>query len=198
MKRDQKIKEIFHIERTKEFPNSAHTPKYTKRFSGYWVTHYRVKLKEENLTEKDHNTLAEIQVASVLMHAWSEVEHDLVYKPFSGDLSREELAILDEINEIVLSGEIALERLQSAMAERTKRKKNITDKFELTNYLINSIMSRNMAQNLGNTSLLNNYLSTTKSVDIKKLNDYLDHINIDSKDSISDQILNDLLIHDYD
>ena len=46
------------------------------------------------------------------MHAWSEVEHDLVYKPLAGDLSEEELAILDEINGLVLTGEIALERLQ--------------------------------------------------------------------------------------
>jgi len=192
------INELFHIEKTKEFPSAAHTPKYTKRFSGYWASHYRVKLKEESLTKRYLDTLAEIQVASVLMHAWSEVEHDLVYKPFSGDLSKEELAILDEINGLVLTGEIALERLQSAMADRTRQKKNITDKFELTNYLISSVMSRNMAHNLGNTSLLNNYLSTTKSLDIKNLDGYISNINIDSKDSISDQILNDLLINDYD
>ena len=37
----------------------------------------------------------------MLMHAWSEVEHDLVYKPFSGNLSASELAILDEINGLV-------------------------------------------------------------------------------------------------
>lgn len=195
---DEIINELFHIEKTKNFPSAAHTPKYTKRFSGYWASHYRVKLKEESLTKRYLDTLAEIQVASVLMHAWSEVEHDLVYKPFSGDLSKEELAILDEINGLVLTGEIALERLQSAMADRTRQKKNITDKFELTNYLISSIMSRNMAHNLGNTSLLNNYLYTTKSLDIKNLDDYIDNINIDSKDSISDQILNDLLINDYD
>ena len=56
----------------------------------------------------------EIQVASVLMHAWSEVEHDLIYKPLQGTLSKEELAILDELNGLVLAGEIALERLQAA------------------------------------------------------------------------------------
>lgn len=64
----------------------------------------------------------EIQVASVLMHAWSEVEHDLVYKPLQGTLSDEELAILDELNGLVLSGEIALERLQAAGNERIQSK----------------------------------------------------------------------------
>ncbi len=49
------------------------------------------------------------------MHSWAEVEHDLVYKPINGKLSDEEYAILDEINGLVLSGEIALERLQKAM-----------------------------------------------------------------------------------
>ena len=48
------------------------------------------------------------------MHAWSEVEHDLVYKPLNGTLSEEELAILDELNGLVLAGEIALERLHIA------------------------------------------------------------------------------------
>lgn len=48
------------------------------------------------------------------MRAWSEVEHDLVYKPLQGMLSDEEYAILDELNGLVLSGEIALERLQRA------------------------------------------------------------------------------------
>ena len=51
-------------------------------------------MKEESLdkTQQKYATARiEIQVASVLMHAWSEVEHDLVYKPLSGTLSEEEL-----------------------------------------------------------------------------------------------------------
>ena len=170
---DEIINELFQIEKKKEFPNAAHTPKYTKRFSGYWATHYRVKLKEESLTKRYLDTLAEIQVASVLMHAWSEVEHDLVYKPFSGDLSKEELAILDEINGLVLSGEIALERLQSAMAERTKQRNDITDKYELTNYLLNTIDKNYINKiKLGDTFLLNNYLNTTKKLDTKDFEKY--------------------------
>jgi len=196
---DEIINELFQIEKKKEFPNAAHTPKYTKRFSGYWATHYRVKLKEESLTKRYLDTLAEIQVASVLMHAWSEVEHDLVYKPFSGDLSKEELAILDEINGLVLSGEIALERLQSAMAERTKQRNDITDKYELTNFLLNSIDKNYLNKiKLGDTYLLNNYLNTIKKLDTKDFNNYIDKINIDSNESVTDQLLNMLLVEFYD
>ena len=84
-------------------------------------TRVRIQLKDNSLqdTQKRYvNSKTEIQVASVLMHAWSEVEHDLVYKPLNGTLSEEELAILDELNGLVLAGEIALERLQIAGTAR--------------------------------------------------------------------------------
>src|SRR5690606_18152743 len=107
---DEIITDIFNVEKKKIFPTEAHTPKHAKRFSGYWATHYRIRFSGENREKQNRDIIAEIQVASVLMHAWSEVEHDLVYKPYSGNLSKEELSILDEINGMVLSGEIALER----------------------------------------------------------------------------------------
>jgi hypothetical protein len=72
------------------------------------------------------------------MHACSEVEHDLVYKPLSGELSEDELAILNEINGLVIAGEIALERLQKAITEKTQRKKEITNKYELSNLVFNT------------------------------------------------------------
>ena len=84
-------------------------------------TRVRIQLKDNSLqdTQKRYvNSKTEIQVASVLMHACSEVEHDLVYKPLNGTLSEEELAILDELNGLVLAGEIALERLQIAGTAR--------------------------------------------------------------------------------
>lgn len=196
---DEIITELFEIEKKKVFPGAAHTPKYTKRFSGYWATHYRVKLKEESLTKRYVDTIAEIQVASVLMHAWSEVEHDLVYKPFSGDLSKEELAILDEINGLVLSGEIALERLQSAMAERTKQKEDITDKYELTNFLLNNIDKNYLDKiKLGDTFLLNNYLNAYKKLDTKDFITYINNVNIDTDESVTDQLLNMLLLKYYE
>lgn len=111
------IQALFDLtESPKEFPSAA-VPSYNKRFSGYWATHYRVVLKENSLHESHQRyseAKVEIQVASVLMHAWSEVEHDLVYKPLQGELSAEEYSILDELNGLILSGEIALERLQRA------------------------------------------------------------------------------------
>ena len=108
----------------KNFPENP-LPRQGRRFSGYWATHYRVRIPQTCLskTQRKHAGITvEIQVASVLMHAWSEVEHDLVYKPLQGGLSEEEYAVLDELNGLVLAGEIALERLQHAGEHRASTK----------------------------------------------------------------------------
>ena len=123
----------------KEFPAGS-TPSYTKRFSGYWATHYRVRLRESSLNEAQRrytDALVEVQVASVLMHAWAEVEHDLVYKPTQGRLSDEEYAILDELNGLVIAGEIALERLQKAGETRVvSRGHQFNNHYDLAAYLL--------------------------------------------------------------
>ncbi|MGR4871897.1 hypothetical protein ACIPRI_23870 [Variovorax sp. LARHSF232] len=135
----------------KTFPTTAE-PTYKKRFSGYWATHYRVRIPDSSLNEAQKRyseARVEIQVASVLMHAWSEVEHDLVYKPLQGALSEEEYAILDELNGLVLSGEIALERLQRAGELRAS-----THGREYTNHydLAASLLDRGR-ENLGSGSV---------------------------------------------
>jgi ppGpp synthetase/RelA/SpoT-type nucleotidyltranferase len=195
----QIISDTFEVVEKKVFPNEAHTPKPGKRFSGYWATHYRVKIKagEDNKRYKD--TIVEIQVASVLMHAWSEVEHDLVYKPLSGNLSEDELAILDQINGLVLAGEIALERLQKAMAERTRKQDNISDKYELTNLIVNSLGKEYFeTTKLGPTFLLNNFNKNIEKISSAVLNDYLTKVDPDSTETVTDQILDMLLSDNYD
>ena len=69
------------------------------------------------------------------MHTWSEVEHDLVYKPLNGILSEEELAILDKLNGLVLAGEIALECLQIAGTARIVKEKLFNNQYDLASYL---------------------------------------------------------------
>jgi ppGpp synthetase/RelA/SpoT-type nucleotidyltranferase len=117
------VKSAFTIELIRTFPEArAHAapPVRAKRFTGYSATHLRLRLKPESLhTDKWYaNALIELQIASVLMHAWAEVEHDLVYKPAEGQLSAQELALLDQVNGLVLAGEIALEQLQEAIKQR--------------------------------------------------------------------------------
>lgn len=191
---DQMLNELFIIEKTKVFPEDKHTPKLGKRFSGYWATHYRIKLKEDKTLKRYTEVLSEVQVASVLMHAWSEVEHDLVYKPFSGNLSKEEIAILDEINGLVMSGEIALERLQAAMAARTGKAEEITNRYELTNFLINALGDKADKVKLGDTYLLNVLLNSNKKLYTKTLSDLISKVDFSSNETFTDQLLEMLIL----
>lgn len=122
------IEAEFITDKAKYFPDGEHlspfTFNYTRRFTGYDAIHYRVRIKDVRLEDNKKRfsrSQVEIQIASALMHAWAEVEHDLVYKPKVGSLSEEEYRILDELNGMVLSGEIALERLQKAFNQRISR-----------------------------------------------------------------------------
>jgi ppGpp synthetase/RelA/SpoT-type nucleotidyltranferase len=89
---------------------------------GYVATHYLVRLKPESLHKDEYqyaDTNVEIQVASVLMHAWSEICHDLTYKPEKGPLTPEEVAMLDDLNRVVQEGEAVLEKLQQSVESRS-------------------------------------------------------------------------------
>ena len=137
------IENLFNVKAKKTFPekNKMANPTYSKRFSGYWAAHFRINLKDSDLSaeqKKYANANIEIQVASLLMHSWSEVEHDLVYKPKSGSISKEALSILDEINGLVLVGEVALERLQNEVSSNNSGPGGSTpfkNQFELTSHI---------------------------------------------------------------
>lgn len=90
---------------------------------GYVATHYLVRLKPESLHKDEYqyaDTNVEIQVASVLMHAWAEVTHDLLYKPEKGTLTPEEIAMIDDLNRVVQEGEAVLEKLQQSVESRSR------------------------------------------------------------------------------
>lgn len=115
------VESKFHMVRpSKVFPEDDIARSDGKRFTGYHATHYLVKLRPDGSSELERYSKAvvEIQVASVVMHAWAEVEHDLVYKPAEGNLSTDEHQLLDQINGLMLAAEIALERLKEAGSRR--------------------------------------------------------------------------------
>jgi ppGpp synthetase/RelA/SpoT-type nucleotidyltranferase len=140
---DKLVNDAFVIGEKKDFPQAGKPRREGARFDGYQATHYRVRLKEDDLPEAQRrysSAMVEIQVASVLMHAWAEVEHDLVYKPLTGEISSDELAILDELNGLVHAGEIALERLQRAVEARVARGgSTFTNHYELAAFLYEEI-----------------------------------------------------------
>jgi ppGpp synthetase/RelA/SpoT-type nucleotidyltranferase len=103
---------------------------YERRFSGYWATHYRTVFKPNHqfvLNCLSHNVCIEIQVASIVMHTWAEVAHDLEYKQLQGQLWEEEEKLLDQLNGLVLAGEMVLELLQNAGDKRQARLKELIE-----------------------------------------------------------------------
>lgn len=196
------IADLFVILETKQFPDESKPPTYAKRFSGYWANHYRARMKEESLDKSRKKYAAarmEIQVASVLMHAWSEVEHDLVYKPLQGTLSEEELAIIDELNGLVLAGEIALERLQSAGNERIKGKSaTFGSQYELASYLYNYLSlnfgEEETALRMGNIELLFKLISRLRMNSVREIEPVLKSVKFEKdRRNISQQIIDQII-----
>lgn len=199
---DNFITKNFFVHSKKEFPGEA-IPSYAKRFSGYWAYHYRVSLKPELLVDSNKrytDAIVEIQVASVLMHAWAEVEHDLVYKPLSGELSEEEYQILDELNGLVLAGEIALERLQNAAKNRiTETGKKFNNHYELSSYLYDSIRNHIKMENyepiMGRADVLYKFLQYVELDDPEKLSNFTSGLDPDTeRRPIVDQLVDRILL----
>ena len=161
-------------------------------------------MRDDTLNESNkryREAIIEIQVASVLMHAWAEVEHDLIYKPLSGNLSDEEHAILDELNGLVLSGEIALERLQKALKERVGAKgERFNSHFELAAYLYDSmkkLSKKNIEPTMGRADVLYRFLQMINLDRPECIEEYLEILDPDTeKRPITDQIVDQILARD--
>ena len=200
------IESNFLISKVEKFPTEDRKNNYLKRFSGYWATHYICALRKDKLYKNDlsHvNCMVEIQVASVLMHAWSEVEHDLVYKPLNGDLSEDEYELLDQLNGLVMSGEITLERLQKALKIRVaKSDKQFNNHYEFSAYIYDTIKKDNgrlISKQLlivGRTDILFRFLQLSNLDRPRQISKFL--ANVDAEDTenrtIVEQIVDELLI----
>ena len=192
------LNDVFQVVRDpKTFPE-LDKPRPGKRFPGYFATHYLVKLKQEGL---DHDQLRfspsriEIQIASVLMHAWAEVEHDLQYKPETGTLSEDEIAILDELNGLVLSGELALERLQRAVQRRTISSR-FANQYELASFLTYTARQADFAKvDVGKVDLLYRVLVRANKNTANGINPFLSGFSEDDKkELIADVIIDKIII----
>lgn len=76
-----------HIEKRSVLPES------TAAF-GYFGFHYIIglptDLRKAHWTEGDFPTFFELQIKTLFQHAWSEANHDLGYKEFSGSLTSDD------------------------------------------------------------------------------------------------------------
>lgn len=200
------IRTNFTVESVKDFPEAlGHPGAYPKQFLGYVGRHYRLYLKPESLTPEERhlaNYVVEVQVGTVLMHAWAEVEHDLVYKSTGGFLSQDEYAILDELNGLMYEGELALERLQKAVKKRINGDHQpFSNHYELASYLNDYkhrvLPSTDCRFTIGRTDVLFQFLKMMGLNSITALRPILQSCRFDSdEDPLSQQIVDYLLLND--
>lgn len=94
---------------------------YSPVFAGYTADHARVKLYEDQargLEDWKASQVVEIQVVSVLLHAWAEVEHDITYKDIKDKAGMEERQMIDCLNGQILSAEMLLFQLHQVHTNR--------------------------------------------------------------------------------
>ena len=200
---DHFIRSHFNVDQVKDFPEALQHPgAYQKRFLGYVGRHYRLRLKPETLSLVDQdlaNYVIELQVGSVLMHAWAEVEHDLVYKSTEGFLSQDEYAILDELNGLMHAGEIALERLQTAVKRRINTERQpFSNHYELSSYLYDHTRKASHRSDfepfIGRTDVLFHFLKDIGLNSVPALKPVLQSCTFDSKEQpLAQQIVDRIL-----
>lgn len=113
------------------------------RFLGYRATHFLVTWKQPTgyncgiKTNPEHvGKIVEVQVTTILMNGWQEAQHDLTYKELSGRPSDDERALLEIINGLAHSGEVALQQLHTMQKRRLKEQSEpFQDEYELTRWL---------------------------------------------------------------
>ena len=104
--------------------------RFVKTFNGYNATHFVAKLPQSEIkkeVDRDcwEDVQVEIQIGTLVMHVWSEIEHDMIYKPQElqgGGVTDDEKRVLDLINGIVLTGEAALSQLEASIAKRLNQR----------------------------------------------------------------------------
>lgn len=171
--------------------------KYDDRFAGYRAIHYKVKLKQKkiNNTTIYDGEVIEIQVASILMLSWAEIEHDIAYKQPENGVSQSELALLAQLNGLIHSSEITLEQLKSALNNRLDDKDHtFLNHYELSSFILNNLPDdvKNMISTptLGRSDLLFTLLKKLDKNNPEFIKKYiLDFENKFKNEPICDQII---------
>ena len=91
----------------------------------YRATHCQVFLTDDDLVGSNENlkgTTCEIQVCSLLAHVFNEIEHDLQYKPLTGQLSSSEKEFVNQLGLLTKAGDITIKRLLEEADNRLKER----------------------------------------------------------------------------
>lgn len=199
------IRKHFIIQKEVVIPSGE--SEYNNRIlGGYKARHYRVYLKKEYLDEKDiergyDKKMIEIQVATVLMHVWSEVEHDLVYKPLKGELSDMEKDALTQLNSLMCAGELSLVQLERGMRARASTPgQEFRNPYDLAAYIYRRLeikygeIPREML--MGSVEELLEFLTRISKQYPEGIEGYVDSVDLSYQASVVLQIVHQIIDED--
>lgn len=199
------LREALDVEDERSFPKVGQPRRgdgiHDYRFRGYSATHLLVRLKSVRDQDIDRyrDARIEIQIASVFMHAWSEVEHDLVYKPFSGELSQNEYALLDQVNGLAYTGEVALEHLQRATTSRVNEGSRLfTNQYELAAFICDGVSTTVADPKMGRADTLLRYLRELQMDGPPKIEPFLKQLSVSDARPLVDQLVDLITAADPD
>ncbi|GAD98120.1 hypothetical protein AFUA_2G12730 [Paecilomyces variotii No. 5] len=109
------------------------------RFPGYFARHYRVQLKPVDIKEPAmEGKTMEIQLMSLLMHAWSKMHHELIYKPQLGRplVDEDDERLIDISSGIIIAGEQAIRQIQINIDKKQERRRlSFNNPYDLWGYV---------------------------------------------------------------
>ncbi|OTB08925.1 hypothetical protein M426DRAFT_260258 [Hypoxylon sp. CI-4A] len=94
------------------------------RFPGYFARHYRVRLRLEDTNDESavRGRVVEIQLMSLLMHTWSKMHHELIYKPRKElDIDEDDERLIDISNGIIIAGEELIRHIQVSLDKKQEQ-----------------------------------------------------------------------------
>lgn len=130
----QNVRKIMEQQRQKDFSSDEDDSlAYDSASIGYRATHMVVRIKDlsfDSHAADEPEVNIEIQIGTIVMHAWSDIEHDILYKPSeTGEVTADMVSMLGIINSIVTLGEDALRQLESvATSQATRQAEDRTKK----------------------------------------------------------------------
>ena len=148
------VAEIIHTEfAVLEHADHSHALKEEGRF-GYLSVHFLVKMKEDRIELPEYsryaNLIAEIQVRTILQHAWAEIEHDIQYKsPTTTPLPlRRRFMALAGLLEIADREFQAIQDEDAALTDKARSsvEGGQYEHVEITANLLKSYLDRNLGQ----------------------------------------------------
>ena len=109
------LDENFYIREQTQHPKEEQNANSRKsRFQGYNALHFYLTRRIAK-DDQYSDLVIEIQLMSLMMYAWSQLEHDFGYKPLNGELSENVRSILEAIKGLANVQELLLQVFEGLM-----------------------------------------------------------------------------------